>query len=436
MRIAGTVIIILVAMFGFVIPVKTVSASVASRNSEYIMVGGQNGTWFESGQVPRLERVDLSNHSVTNLTPVSGAGVVWTGGWNGSQWLIAGFGTAAGPKGSNPYLYLYDGQKEINGGSQDQYEAEATWRGGDVFAASYNGREWLLSGLGSGILPSYSQEQVNHLSLATFDGDNFTDLSGDLPEQMDGILYANAWNGNLWLIGGGYDNTGVLYSYDGSVFQDLTPQIRRMVLDFGSVQSIAWNGNYWLIGGINFLAKYENNQFTDLTPQLASALGWTGTCCNSINAIAWNGREWMIGGGTPVAQFPQSKAWLAYYSSNLFVNLSSILGDVGTDAFESSVLTITSIEDSWFIGGYANGHAILYSCSGFTLTPLSKLVTKFTYVNWVGAGMLHDPPPPSVSPIHRPILASSSPWALLIGADDRVLLIMRFPSHISNYLSA
>ena len=428
MRIAATAIVIVVALFGFVTPVKTVSVSVASRDSRYILVGGQNGTWFESGQVPRLERVDLSNYSVTNLTPASGAGVVWTGGWNGSQWLIAGFGTASGPKGSNPYLYLYDGKAEIKGGSQDQYDAEDSWHGGDVFAASYNGREWLLSGMGSDVLPSYSPMQVNHLSLATFDGDNFTDLSGNLPEQMDGILYANAWNGKLWLIGGGYGDTGVLYSYDGSVFQDLTQQIRRMVLDFGSVQSLAWNGNYWLIGGINFLAKYEDNQFTDLTPQLASALNWTGTCCNSINAIAWNGREWMIGGGAPVAQFSDSRAWLASYSSNHFVSLTSTLGDVATEAFESSILTVTSIGDSWFIGGYANGHGILYSYSGSTLIPLSDLVTKFTYVNWVGAGMFPNISPPSPPPpINRPILGFSSTWALVIGPDNR-MLALRFSS--------
>ena len=110
------------ALFGFVTPAKTTSVSVAPRDSSYLLVGGQNGTWFESGQVPRLEKVDLSNNSVTNLTPASGAGVVWTGGWNGSQWLIAGFGTASGPKGSNPYLYLYDGQTQVKGGSLDQYD--------------------------------------------------------------------------------------------------------------------------------------------------------------------------------------------------------------------------------------------------------------------------------------------------------------------------
>ena len=282
--------------------------------------------------------------------------------------------------------------------------------------------------MGSDVLPSYSPAQVNHLSLATFDGANFTDLSGNLPEQMDGILYANAWNGKLWLIGGGYGDTGVLYSYDGSIFQDLTPQIRRMVLDYGSVQSIAWNGNYWLIGGINFLAKYENNQFTDLTSQLGSALSWPGTCCNSINSIAWNGREWMIGGGSPVAQFSDSRAWLASYSSNRFVNLSSILGDVATSAFESSILTVTSIGDSWFMGGYANGHGILYSYSASALVPLSQLVTSFTYVNWVGAGALHVTSPPSPSPpIHRSILGFCSPCALVIGADDSAL-VLRFSS--------
>jgi hypothetical protein len=306
------------------------------------------------------------------------------------------------------------------GGSEDQYDAEFSWRGGDVFAASYNGREWLLSGLGSGILPSFSPAQVNHQSLATFDGNkNFTDLSGDVPEQKDQILYANAWNGKLWLIGGGYDYSGVLYSYNGSIFQDLTPQLRRMVTTFGSIQSIAWNGNYWLIGGMSFLAKYENNEFTDLTPELASSLGWTGWCCNSVNTIAWNDAEWMLGGGSPIAQLAEGTAWLASYSLNRFVNLSPNLGEAVTDAYESSVLTVASTGQSWTIGGYANDHAILYLYAASTFTPLFNLVNSFTYVNWVGAGALHVHATP---PVNRLIL-DITPFPFLTRSDERVRVV-------------
>src|SRR5208337_982474 len=69
--------------------------------SQYILVGGQNGSWFKHGQAPRLYRILLSNYSVTKLAPVSSQGTVWGGSWNGSQWLISGWGTDPGGKGSN-----------------------------------------------------------------------------------------------------------------------------------------------------------------------------------------------------------------------------------------------------------------------------------------------------------------------------------------------
>ena len=102
----------------------------------YILVGGQNGTWFASGQTPRLYKVSLSDYSVKSLVPVSSQGTVWSGCWNGSQWLISGWGIYPGPRGSNPYIYLYDGQNQIVAGTLNQSRSESSWQGGDVFAAS------------------------------------------------------------------------------------------------------------------------------------------------------------------------------------------------------------------------------------------------------------------------------------------------------------
>jgi len=88
-----------------------------------------------------------------------------------------GLGTDPGGKGSNPYIYLHDGRDQIVAGTLNLYDSESSWHGGDVFAASYNGKRWLLSGLGSDALPAVSKRAFNHMSLATFDGYNFTDLS-------------------------------------------------------------------------------------------------------------------------------------------------------------------------------------------------------------------------------------------------------------------
>ena len=382
------------------ISITQVSVFAAKSNDQYILVGGQNGTWFRPGQTPRLYRIFPSNHSLTPLALVPSSGVVWAGSWNGSQWLISGWGTTVGANGSNPYIYLYDGQSQIVAGTLRLWRAQASWHGGDVFAASYNGSEWLLSGLGSDWLPSgwgsLSTGKVrNHLALALFDGYNFTDLSGDVPNQWDGVLFANAWNGHYWLVGGGWQgNEGVLYRYDGANFIDLSSQLETAMWQsgrqFDSVQAIEWNGDYWLVGGVGFLAKYDGLNFTDLTPELNTALSrrhalkYT-SCCNAVNAIAWDGVSWQIGGGAPVATPEPLTAWAASYDGVKFTDLTSLIPSYIANATQgSSTLTITSSEGSWFFGGYANDRGFLFSLANSDVTDLSGMIKDVTIVNWLG----------------------------------------------------
>ena len=72
------------------------------------------GHGSDSNQRSKLYKVSISNRSVTQLMPTIEPGVVWTGAWNGSQWLISGFGAASSAaNASNPFIYLYDGQNQI-----------------------------------------------------------------------------------------------------------------------------------------------------------------------------------------------------------------------------------------------------------------------------------------------------------------------------------
>ena len=371
----------------------SISIPGALEDASYIVVGGQNGTWFQQGQAPRLYKISLHNGTATSLVPVSGQGTVWSGGWNGSQMLVSGWGRDPGPSGSNPYLYLYNGQEQIVGGSLNQYSAESSWHGGDIFATSYNGKEWLLSGMGSGVLKSYSNNASNHMGLALFDGYNFTDLSYLVPEQQDGILYANAWNGKEWLVGGGFEMTGVLFAFNGTSMVDLTPQISRSITNFGSVQSIAWNGEYWMIGGVGYVAKYDGQNFVDLTQQLGKSMHQSLMSFDvTVNSIAWNGSAWMIGGGAPVAETFGGAAWLAMSDNATgFVDLSSsfpsYISNPGSSG--SSILSICHSGDTWVIGGYSGGQAVLLLIDGVTNTDISSLVSStMSYVSWVNAGFV------------------------------------------------
>ena len=361
-------------------------------NVPYVLVGGQNGTWFnDCCQYPKLYRISLADLLVTQLRPIkSGRGSVWTGGWNGSQWLISGYGADSGTDTSNPYLFLYDGNQQVSV-STSLFNAEASWHGGDVFAVSSNGDSWLLSGLGSDVLRR-EFGAFNHMSLATFDGSNFTDLSNIVPHQQDAILYANAWNGKYWLIGGGYLYTGVLFTYDGHSVIDLTRSVENAVPNFESVQAIAWNGIYWLIGGIGFLIKYDGQRFVDLTPEINAVLSdkdrLNPSCCNAVNTIAWNGTTWMIGGGTPIAiTSPQSAAWaVTYDGASKFTDLTRLLPSYLTAPVQvSSILTVTYTNGYWIFGGYSDGKGALFLYANNTFNDISDLIREMSYVNWVGA---------------------------------------------------
>ena len=363
-----------------IVPLKDPAPAAINEYTEnYVFVGGQNGSWFKPGQFPLLYQISLQNYSRIRLDPVSSGGTVWGGGFNGSQLLVSGWGSDDDSTG--PYIWLYNGAHVVTSGSLDDYGHASSWSGGDIFAASYNGKEWLLSGLGSGPLPPYSDDAINHMSLGTFNGSAFTDLSNLVPDQQDAILYANTWNGQYWLVGGGYLGIDVLFTFDGSSIVDLTAKAVEAIPSIGSVQAIAWNGDYWLIGGIGFLAKYDGHNFVDLTQQLERALSTYDF--NSVNAIAWNGQSWLIGGGTAIAQLYPSHAWFIAYTSDGFIDPSPTLPSYISNTYGSSILGITAVDGVWFLGGYSNNKGILLAYNDGVLTDYSNLVRGFSYVDWV-----------------------------------------------------
>jgi len=346
----------------------------------YILLGGQNGTWFTQGQFAKLSKVNLTDLAVENVEPYDpdSQGTVWSGGWNGTQWLISGWGVDPGVNGSNPYLYLYDGQRQILAGSTNEYAPESTWRGGDIFCVSYNGHEWLLSGLGSGYLPGYVRG--NHMALATFNGSTFIDYSAIVPNQADYILYANAWNGKYWLVGGGFAGSGALFTFNGTATVDLTNQTQQAVPSFNAVQAIAWNGTSWLIGGDNFLAEFDGVHFRDLTSSLLASLG-IGQYGLSVNSIVWNGWTWIIAGGPTRASLDRQAAWLAEYNEWGFLTLP--LPTMMTEG-DASILSVAAMGNFIVAGGYANSHGIVLTLWNGNVDDLSYLIENdMSYVNWV-----------------------------------------------------
>ena len=375
---------------------RTIAEFAPPRN--YILAGGQNGSWFTPSQYPRLEQIFSDSNSSKNLNTVKGKGAVWSGATNGFQFLLSGWGAGNMGGPSNPYLYIFNGTSALNDTLEDSAEAE--WAGGDIFAISTNGTGWLVSGMGSGVLNAHAvrparggatgSSATNHLSLGYFDGTKFTDYSSSLPEQMDGILYANAFNGSTWLVGGGYLSRGVLLLFDGKKIMDLTATIRAAVASFSSVQSIAWNGRYWMIGGIGFLATFDGIHFFDLTRNLVETLNPSvaNNGLQSVNTLEWNGTTWLLGGGEPIALNALSSApWLASYNSSTFDDLSSRLPSYITNS-SSSILTISpsNYGSYWMVGGYSRiNHGMLLKYQGDEIVDMSNMAGDMSYVNWVEA---------------------------------------------------
>jgi hypothetical protein len=273
--------------------------------------------------------------------------------------------------------------------------SSSSWYGGDIFASSYGRHEWLLSGMGSGYLNGVDG---NHMALASLNGSGFTDLSSMVPNNQLGILYANKWNGSLWMVGGGYGFQGVLFTFNGTAVHDLLNQISQSVPNFGAVTGLAWNGTDWMIGGYQFLAVYDGHKFLDFTDELAGAVGQF----HSVNAISWDEQDglWLLGGGSAKADVDVSNAWIATFSSNGRVtNLSSLLSCSLRSARSSSILTSTFNNHLWGLGGYGgNGNQIypillVISLPAATVTDFSHAVGDMSYVIWVKLRSLNQHPP-------------------------------------------
>jgi hypothetical protein len=197
------------------------------------------------------------------------------------------------------------------------------------------------------------------------------------------------------LIGGGYLNTGILFTYDGRSVIDLTRSVENAVANFESVQAIAWNGIYWLIGGIGFLIEYDGQRFVDLTPEINAVLTekdhLTRSSYNAVNTIGWNGTAWMIGGGTPIAiTSPQYAAWaVTYDGSSKFTDLSQFLPSYLTAPVQvSSILTVAHANAYWIFGGYSDGRGAFLLYANHSFIDISDLIGEMSYVNWVGVSGL------------------------------------------------
>jgi hypothetical protein len=347
-----------------------------------LIAGGQNGTWFQHNQNPRLWEIDLTTAKATRLPTFHSQGTIWSGSTNGTEWLIAGWGNDH--YNANPPIILYDSSLSVVYRSKEP-NSSSSWYGGDIFASSYAKHAWLISGMGSGTLPGI---KGNHMTLATLNGSKFTDLSKFVPHNQLGILYANEWNGSRWMIAGSADLEGVLFTFDGSKIEDLTPQASKSVKTFGPLTSLGWNGTDWLIGGYQSLFLYHRGRFVDVTSSLAVAVGKQ---FYSVNAISWDQQDrlWLLGGGLPKANVKHGRAWIATLSSSNKAKDLTPLISCHLPSEGSSILSSSFENGLWALGGFGTRNnsplpiLLVISVTTYTVNDFSHAPGDMTYVIWV-----------------------------------------------------
>ena len=163
--------------------------------------------------------------------------------WNpsGGYWLVAFYGLGADEMGKtikSNLLLRYDGERFLKVMSLPSSFV--------VSSMDYNGEYWLLGGGDK---------------LAIYDGRNLSFVAR--LSDNENIQTVRRGSG-YWLVG---TNSG-LVKFDG----DRVEKIREGII----VNDIEWNGEYWLIGGRGYagppkLLRYDGSAFEDLTPELLGA---------------------------------------------------------------------------------------------------------------------------------------------------------------------
>jgi hypothetical protein len=147
---------------------------------------------------------------------------------------------------------------------------------------------------------------------------------------------AVAWNGSIWVAGGG---SKLGYSLDGITW---TASANGSTIFNANVYCIAWNGTLWVAGGrTTFRLGYSSDGIT-----------WTGAATgNNIFAticygIAWNGSLWIAAGRSAAATSATST--LAYSTDGITWNAStngnSILSTHGYAVASRRVLPYVGVQ--------------------------------------------------------------------------------------------
>jgi hypothetical protein len=203
----------------------------------------------------------------------------------------------------------------------------------------------------------------------SYDGINWVNIPTTVFSATSGIGSGLAFNGRLWVAGGGGPINSLAYSYDGILWNGLGATIFAT-----NSSNIAWNGILWVATGGNAVVAGGNTLAYSY-----DGINWTGlgtTIFSGFGAgVAWNGYLW-VAGGNAVGTAGNTIA----YSYN-GINWTGL----GKTIFTTTGFNVAWNGTIWVMGGQG-GNTLAYSFTGvnWAVASVSPFTTSGFDVAWNG----------------------------------------------------
>ena len=282
---------------------------VTCGNGPNIAFGG-----YYSGNLQTANTMFTTGYAITIITGSSGGMI------------------AVGSGGSNTILYNL---------SNGNFNA---WSGAGIISLTTQGRGVALLSNNSinGIYPILALGSGTYFSVMSLD----TGISWS-PPPTTSILYALAWNGSYWSIGGTGGNTTIMVGNSGSYPLTYFYGARCWSL-FTSVYGVCWNGNSSV-----FVAVGQGNNTVAISSDNGVTWRGRGAFGPAMYAIAWNGSYYVMTGQTATYYSTDAYTWTA--ATHPFTGIGYAVIWDGNNG-------------RWMLGGNGTGTTIATS----TLSPPSS----------------------------------------------------------------
>lgn len=262
------------------------------------------------------------------LGPVFRPGVMLSGSSNTTTTFLGGIGVYSQVSGFS--LPVFAALTSSSAGPTVVNETsvvESYFFEGGVYAIAWNGSSWLIGGQRS---PGGADQGV----LVALSGNAVTNLTGSIANDFaGGGVWSVGWNGTSWLIGGNSSKTATLLGLSDGSFTDLSSRL----VGHGShpwVQMLAWNGDEWMVGGHGVFGLWTSTGYIDLFPTSPFQKG-------GVYASAWNGTSWLVGGDG------SELVWVRGDTATMATSLPP--------GFDRLALMIVSVAQGWFVAGKGQG---------------------------------------------------------------------------------